>query len=106
MTDNLYELSDSLFQLRRWIAAEAVPDAGITLDAQQIEWLDKLLLVFGQTALKQAHEISRHRWNAAARADHDREDHVLEEVMRPGTNVALFPPVHRPFGDGQPGGAA
>lgn len=105
MKDNLYELSDCLFQLRRWIAAEASKE-GLTLDARQVGQLDRLLFVCGQSALKQAHEISRHRWNAAAHADRDRDDRVIEEAMRPGTNVALFPAIDRPFSDGRPGGAA
>jgi hypothetical protein len=59
VTDNLYDLSDCLFQLRRWFVKRA--QSGVSLDPKQVKDLDQLLLAFGQAALKQAHEISRHR---------------------------------------------
>lgn len=103
MKDNLYELSDCLFKLRRAIMSNEA--TGVALTPEQVQLLSQLLFSFGQSALKQAHEISRHRWNAAAREDRDREDRVLQEAARPGTNIALFPPIQRPFSDGIPGGA-
>ncbi|KQZ87227.1 hypothetical protein ASD64_07250 [Mesorhizobium sp. Root157] len=101
MTDNLYQVSDGLFQLRRALVSHEA--TGVTLSAEQVQLMNRVLFLFGQSALKQAHEISRHRWNAAARADHGSEDRVLEEAMRPGTNLFLLANVGR---DGLPGASA
>lgn len=87
MKDNLYELSDGLFELRRAFVANEGDK--VILTAEQVSWMCTILMHFGQTALRQAHEISRHRWNELARADSPVIE-IMDEAMRPGSNVILF----------------
>jgi len=87
MKDNLYELSDCLFQFRRWFLEYMAGRAALTPD--QTRLVSELLLDFGQTALKHAHELSRHRWSEDARAHSDVVD-LVDVAMQPGSNVVLL----------------
>ncbi|MCK9551594.1 hypothetical protein [Aquamicrobium sp.] len=87
MKDNLYELSDGLFELRRAFVANE--GASVVMSTDQVSWMGTILMHFGQMALRQAHEISRHRWNEAARADPPVIE-LVEEAMRPESNVVLL----------------
>lgn len=102
-------LSDGLFELRRNLTG-TYPSGGMVLDDEQADNLFKLLKELGVMARRLENEISRHRWNEQAMRDKKRiaeeTRRVIAEIERPGTNVALFPVVARPFSDGLPGGAA
>jgi len=87
VTDSLYELSDGLFELRRAFLSNEGHDVQLT--PEQVSCMSALLMHFGQTALKYAHEISRHRWNEKAHTDPPVLD-LLDEAARPGTNVVLI----------------
>lgn len=87
MTANLYELSDCLFQFRRWFLQEMA--AGTMFTPEQVEQIGDLLFVSGQVALRHAHEISRHRWNATA-PDDSTIAMAVDEAMRPDSNVVLL----------------
>lgn len=85
MNENLYELSDRLLSLRRKFAEFALE--GICLDGGQATAVAHELKELGLLANRREHEISRHRWNAEARAERAAEEKMLEELARPGTNV-------------------
>lgn len=87
MRDNLYELSDCLFQFRRWFLQETA--AGTELTPDQVEQIGELLFAFGQVALQHAHEISRHRWNEAARKERPISG-LVDTAMQPHSNVVLL----------------
>ncbi len=87
MSDNLYELSDALFQFRRWFLQEK--KAGAALTPEQVEQIGELLFVFGQAALQHAHEISRHRWNEAVRKERPISG-VVDDAMQRDSNVVLL----------------
>jgi hypothetical protein len=105
MAENLYLVEDCLLNLRRMILEHGAN--GLTFSAEEIKTLAAMLFELSHKAKLQAFEISRHRWNAAARADGKAETAlILAELERPGSNVALFPIIQRPFTDDRPGGAA
>ncbi|MGO4558292.1 hypothetical protein [Mesorhizobium sp. 2RAF21] len=105
MSKNIYELSDQLFQLRRDFLPHEI--GGVFLSAERVRQLTDGLMNLGQAALKEAHEISRHRWNLQAQAERDLDgERIAELASQPGTNVRLFPIVPRPFSDGRPKGGA
>jgi hypothetical protein len=100
MTENLYELSDRLFELRRKFADFG--HEGVMLAGDDATLIAHELKELGVLSQRQTHEISRHRWNAEARAERAAEEKMLEELARPGTNV-----VHLVFRrDQEFGGAA
>lgn len=101
MKENLYEVSDGLFQLRRLLAD--FEDSGVTMDgATTREWRNRLKEL-ALAAKKKENEISRHRWNLAARKDQELAAAVAIEATRPGTNLLLLAPVARmAFSDGHP----
>lgn len=101
MSKTLYDLSDQLFQLRRDFLPHEV--GGVFLSDVRVRQLTAGLQALGQEALLNAHEISRHRWNEAARQDRDVEDRIVEEAMRPGTNLRLLSHLSRSFSAGLPG---
>ena len=99
-------LSDGLFELRRSFAA-TFPSGGMVLDDEQTDQLVTLLKEFGAMARRLENEVSRSRWNEPALRDRIAEaEKILAETKRPGSNVALFPVVPRPFQDGNPDGRA
>lgn len=105
MSKNIYELSDQLFQLRRDFLPHEI--GGVYLSPEHVRQLTDGLMKMGQLALKDAHEISRHRWNLLAQTDRDVEGgRIAEAACRPDSNVYLFPIVPRPFSDGRPEGGA
>jgi hypothetical protein len=105
VSKNIYDLSDQLFQLRRDFLPHEI--GGVFLSAEHVRQLTDGLMKMGQVALKDAHEISRHRWNLLAQSDRDVEgERIAELACQPGTNVHLFPLVPRPFSDGRPKGGA
>lgn len=87
MKENLYDLSDGLFELRRaFISNEG---GSVVMTADQVTCMCELLMHFGQVALKQAHEISRHRWNEQARKDSPVRL-MVDAIMEPGSNVVAL----------------
>ncbi len=60
-----------------------------------------------EEARRLENEISAKRWNEEAVRDRIVETgRILDAVRRPGSNVALFPMIPRPFSDGHPVGGA
>lgn len=96
MSGNLYELSDCLFQFRRWFLQKMASGAGLTpeqiagtpLTPEEVEMIGELLFASGRVALKHAHEIARHRWQEA-RSQLDVAA-LVDEAMEPGSNVVLL----------------
>lgn len=97
---DLYELSDGLFELRRML--DDYGHEARMLDPADARAFAACLKEFGAMALKLEHEVSRHRWNSAARADRAMEEAVAQEALRPNTNLRLFWPAFRGFSDGRP----
>lgn len=99
-----YRVSDCIFKLRRIFETEW--KNGVTFRPDEIEVISAFLMMVGQTANLQAHELSRYRASAVARAERDAEDQLLAEMARPGTNVL---PLHGYFEQpsfSHPGGVA
>jgi len=105
------ELSDGLVELSRLLTDyEHEPKV---LDPEDARIFRAILRELRLRARSLENEVSQHRWNAAARAEREADraamraagDALLAEALRPGSNIALFPVIHRPFSDGR-GGAA
>ncbi len=92
MKENLYDLSDGLFELRRAFVSNE--GGSVVMTADQVTCICELLMHFGQVALKQAHEISRHRWNEQARADNPIRL-MVDAIMEPGSNVVALSQIMR-----------
>lgn len=103
MNRALYELSDQLFQLRRDFMPHEV--GGVFLSDMRVRQLTAGLMQMAQAALRDAHEISRHRWNDKARAERQQDEVLLLALDTPGSNIVLFEPAGRPSSD-QPGAPA
>lgn len=97
---DLYQVSDALYEMRRRFSD--YESCGVVLDGDQVRQLRAELKELGVSAQANEHEISRHRWNDAARRDREIEHAVTIEATRPGTNLVLLTPMERPFGDGGP----
>lgn len=98
LSDGLTNLADDLDQFVH---------GGIVLDGDTVARLVAHLRTLKRRARELENEVSRKRWNRAAREEQARETSaILAEIQRPGSNVALFPVVPRPFADGHPRGAA
>lgn len=100
------ELSDGLVELSRLLTDyEHEPRV---LDPEDARTFRAILRELRLRARSLENEVSRHRWNAAARAEREASkaalDAVIAEISRPGSNIALFPVIHRPFTDGHTGG--
>jgi len=101
-------LSDGLVELSRLLKDyEHEPKV---LDPEDARTFRAILRELRLRARSLENEVSRHRWNAAARAERESRkaagEAVLAEISRPGSNIALFPVIPRPFSDGRPGGQA
>lgn len=106
MKENLYAVSDGLFELRRMLADFA--QGGLQMDGETTrDWMSRLkeLAVASQ---RNENEISRHRWNLGARKDQELAAAVAVEATRPGTNLRLLARSLQAFSDGHPhsGGTA
>jgi hypothetical protein len=99
------ELSDGIEELERQFK-------DYTHEAKVLDPADAIALIACCALLKRRarqleNEVSRKRWNDQARAERDEETRrVLDAVTEPGSNVALFPVVPRPFSDGYGGHSA
>lgn len=113
MSSMSLELSDGLVELSGLLKDyEHEPKV---LDPEDARTLRAILRQLRLQARSLENEVSRHRWNAAARAERaaerdadraalrDAGDALLAEISRPGSNIALFPVIHRPFTDGRSG---
>jgi hypothetical protein len=83
----LYCLSDGLKALRSRFARHdclVIEGRGMAMLVEEIDMLR-------EAALAQAHEVSKLRSNAQARAEAEHVEAVLEAVHRAGSNVRLFP---------------
>lgn len=89
------ELSAGLFEARRIVNDYA--EGRLELTPAVMKSFEGILMDFGMLARKLENEVSRHRWNEAARQDRVRAAVVVEELSRPDTNVTLFPVVSRPI---------
>lgn len=99
------ELSDGLRELREQLTIFAAAPEGAP--APQVAILASCVALLESRARTLECEVSRHRWNNAARVERAREmGRILTEATRPGSNVKLFPVIHRPILAGQPEGAA
>ena len=90
MSDNLYELSDTLFAWRR--AFLKYEQDGLFLTPENVRRFNATLLASGTLALAREHEISRHRWNSIGRTDDRTRQALLDELFRPDSNLVLFKP--------------
>lgn len=90
MSDNLYELSDTLFAWRRAFLPHETH--GVFLMPADVRTLSATLLTCGTLALSREHEISRHRWNGMGRTDDKTRQALLDELFRPNSNLVLFKP--------------
>lgn len=99
------DLSDDLAQLATNF--EQFSHGGLVMDGETCIGIVAEIRKLHRAARRLENEVSRKRWNDAARTEQRHElARVLDEVTRPGSNVKLFPVIHRPFSDGQPHGAA
>lgn len=90
MSDNLYELSDTLFAWRR--AFLKYEQDGLYLTPENLRRFNATLLASGTLALAREHEICRHRWNGMGRTDDRTRQALLDELFRPESNLVLFKP--------------
>ena len=90
MSDNLYELSDTLFAWRRSFLK--YEQDGLFLTPENVRRFNATLYASGALALAREHEISRHRWNGLGRSDDKTRQALLEELFRPDSNLVLFKP--------------
>lgn len=105
---NFYVLSDALSALRRNLAD--YEDTGVVLCGEEVRSLRADLKELLMAARNLENEVSRRRWNEMGRSERDwaveTARAIAAEVGRPGSNVALFPMIPRPFTDGRPEGGA
>jgi len=96
-------LSDGLFELRRKLAGWD-QNEGRYLTVDEVRGLLTELKELGMKARRMENDQSRLLWNEEAQKDLKRlmaqGDIVVAAAARPGSNVRLFPPPERPFGDG------
>lgn len=92
--ENPYEASDRLFTVLTKFAD--FEQSGLTITSDGVRALRTELREIEALSKAQAHEISRHRWNAQARADTRRLDEVYAIAQAPNSNVAILPVVPRP----------
>jgi len=90
MDADLYELSDSLFALRRSFLKYETQ--GVFLTPADVRNFNAMVFDCGALAMKREHEISRHRWNGMGRSDDKTRQTLLDELFRPDTNIVLFKP--------------
>lgn len=100
------ELSDGLRALRECLAELARNRRPIT--SREAAALDRSCVLLEARARELECEVSRHRWNEAARKERRAAEtaRLLAETKRPGSNVKLFPVAPRPVPVHQPNGAA
>ncbi len=99
------DLSDDLATLAQYF--DQFAHGGIAMDGETVLGIVATLRDLHRAARKLEMEVSRKRWNDAAQVERAQEmRRVLDEATRPGSNVKLFPVIHRPFSDGLSGGAA
>lgn len=112
MSSMSLELSDGLVELSRLLTDyEHEPKV---LEPEDARTICAILRHLRLRARSLENEVSRHRWNAAARTERAAEreamratgEAVLAAVSRPGSNIALFPVIPRPFTDGRSGDRA
>ncbi|SDA39431.1 hypothetical protein [Mesorhizobium qingshengii] len=98
-------LSDGLSELRGLIS-DYQHEPRI-LDPQDARVLCECIKELRDKARVIETRLSQKVWNDQARAERQAEaDRIAEAVVRPGSNVCLFPVIPRPFSDGRPGGRA
>lgn len=108
MSESFYALSDGLSALRR--ALLDYEGTGVQLEGKAVRTLRAQLKELLISARNLENEVSRRRWNEMGRSERDwaveTARAIAAEVGRPGSNVALFPMIPRPFTDGRPEGGA
>ena len=96
------ELSDRLYSMRRALADH--DQGGVILSGDQVRGFIAELKNLGVLAQQLENEVSRHRWNEAARKDLARiateTAAITAEAARPGTNLRLLGRMALPIGDG------
>ncbi len=97
LSDDLGRLADNLDGLTR---------DGLSLDREATAILAATLRSLYRAARALETEVSRHRWNEAARLERADIGRILDAATRPGSNVKLFPVIHRPIPGGIPAGLA
>lgn len=94
LSDDLARLADNFDQFAH---------GGIAMDGETVIGIVATLRSLHQAARKLETEVSKKRWNEAARLERMQETkRILAEATRPGSNVKLFPITPRPFSDGHP----
>lgn len=98
------ELSDGLVELRHLL--DDYQHEPRILDPQDARILSRCIQELTTRARALENEVSQKRWNEIAKAERLADmDSIIEAVHRPGSNIALFPVIPRPFSDGRPGAA-
>lgn len=108
MSENFYVLSDGLSALQRFFLD--FEGTGVQLEGKAVRGLRAQLKDLLISARNLENEVSRRRWNEMGRGERDwavdTARAIAAEVGKPGSNVALFPVIRRPFTDGRPEGGA
>ncbi|PYE86885.1 hypothetical protein [Phyllobacterium leguminum] len=91
---NTFELSDRLKHLEQIFAR--FEEKGVNVSPRGVDALMRTLKEFRETAMALENEVSRHRWNDAARRERaQRQRQLLADAVGTG-DVMLFPVISRP----------
>ncbi|MEO9612609.1 MAG: hypothetical protein ABJG86_09850 [Nitratireductor sp.] len=96
------DLSDGLVELSL-LFVEYEHEVKI-LDPEDARTIRSIIRELRLRARALENEVSRSRWNNRCRlqnAGHRNADTIIAAVETPGSNVRLFPIIHRPFSDGR-----
>lgn len=91
-------LSDALSELKSQF--HRCGHGGVFVSSDEAIQLAQKLDALTRHARKLENEVSRYRWNEAARQEREQAKAIVEAVMDKGSNVLFFPACERPFGDG------
>lgn len=89
MTRMSLDLSDDLARLAANF--DQFAHGGLTMDSETVHGIVTVLRNLRKAARQMENEVSRLRWNEAARRERTQLSALLDEAGRPGSNVTLFP---------------